>query len=599
MRSQEQEVIREQASSAAMNRSTLLLAAVLLATLASYAATARFGFAYDDFLQIVYNHRIESLRSLPGYFSQQVWAQAPDRPANLYRPLFLSWLLINRLLFGLNAAAWHLAALLMHILATLLVYRVAYKLLRSSPAALFSAALFGLHPVHVESVAWISGVTEPLAAVFVLAAFLCYLNWRNLGRTSWMAMSLLCFAAAMLVKETAVVLPFAILAYEILLFRQPQGDQKQRALTDLASSLAPYAVLVTAYLGLRIVVLHGFAHKVSEVPALVSVLTWPRMILFYLGLLLVPVGLGPFYDLQYVSGLSVAGLLIPLVILIAMGAGLWYWGRRTGSGLPMFAGAWFLLTLAPVLLSAAIMSRWESLHDRYLYLPSLAIALLAGEALRQLFSRPMTRRQQFACGTMAIALLLGFAVLTSNQTLVWANDLALFRRAVAVAPGNALAKLNLAAELSRRRDYEHALEFAQQGVELDPNSVIGLNLAAQACYYLDDYDCVERYSLRVLSLAPAQPQELYFLGMARIKAGRYTAGLEITRKGLSIWPDAAGYHYASGMGLSGLGDWAGAKAEFARELALYPDNALARSALADAEGHLPARDLGVASKTPH
>jgi protein O-mannosyl-transferase len=597
MNSKQEQLILDETPASAPNRSMLLLIALLLATLAAYAATARFGFAYDDFLQIVYNRQIESVHSVPGYFTHQVWAQATDRPANLYRPLFLSWLLINRVLFGLNPVGWHLATLLMHVFATLLVYRVGGRLLHDS-TALFSAAVFGLHPVHVEGVAWVSGVTEPMTAVFFLSAFLAYLNWRESGKTSWMLGSLLGFSAAMLVKETAVMLPAVILAYELGCGRSDsKGAQHPKpGAHAMALKLAPYALLLIAYLAVRMTVLHGFAHKISDVPPLVAVLTWPRMILFYLGIFLVPVGLGPFYDLQYVSGLSLTGFLMPVFIFIAIGSALWYWARRVRSGLPLFLGAWFLLTLAPALASALIMSHWESLHDRYMYLPSVALVLLAGDGLRQLFSRQMSRAQKLAYGTLAICLVLGFAILASNQTLFWANDLALFRRGVAVAPANALAKLNLAAELSRRHDYEPALELAREGVELDLHSIIGLDLTAQACYYMEDYDCVERYSVRALSLGPAQPQQLYYLGMARIKAGRYIAGLEVIRKGLSIWPGAAGYHYALGVGLSSSGDWASAKDEFRKELVLYPDDPAAKAALAEAEGHLPPRNLGVVSR---
>src|SRR5205085_1082795 len=96
-----------------------------------------------------------------------------------YRPLFNLYLLVNYQLFHLNPAGWHLLLVLWHLLVTLLVYRLARRLLKDEGGALTAALIFGVHPVHIESVAWISGVTEPMLAVFFLGALLGYLRWRD------------------------------------------------------------------------------------------------------------------------------------------------------------------------------------------------------------------------------------------------------------------------------------------------------------------------------------------------------------------------------------------------------------------------------------
>src|SRR5438045_5107438 len=97
-------------------------------------------------------------------------------PASFYRPLFLIWLRINYAIFGTSARGWHLASILMHVLATALVFALAMMLLRDRKVALIAAMIFGLHPVHSESVAWLSASTDVLATVLVLASiyyFLC------------------------------------------------------------------------------------------------------------------------------------------------------------------------------------------------------------------------------------------------------------------------------------------------------------------------------------------------------------------------------------------------------------------------------------------
>src|SRR5215469_15821636 len=151
------------------------IVALLALTAFTYAATLRFGYVYDDVLQIENNPRIKSVDYLPSYFTRQVWAQAQGQPANLYRPFFLSWLWLNFEIFGSSPAGWHLTAILMHLLSVWLVYLLAKKLLPDEGiSAYLAAGIFALHPAHVEAVAWISGATEPLSTALFLGSFLLY-----------------------------------------------------------------------------------------------------------------------------------------------------------------------------------------------------------------------------------------------------------------------------------------------------------------------------------------------------------------------------------------------------------------------------------------
>ena len=149
----------------------------------------------------------------------------PDQAGNYYRPVFLLWLLINRTLFGLSPFLWHFAVIAVHLLVTLLVYILARRLVKDELTAGMAALIFGLHPVHIEAVAWISGVTEPLLALFLISAFLFYMDWRE-GRegapgdgavafhkkpTIRLVASLFFYTLAMLEKETALILPMASL----------------------------------------------------------------------------------------------------------------------------------------------------------------------------------------------------------------------------------------------------------------------------------------------------------------------------------------------------------------------------------------------------
>src|SRR5574340_712765 len=200
--------------------SALLPLLLLAATFIVYVGTLQFEFVYDDMGQIVNNPVVHSWRYLPWYFHSNVWMQQ-YAVGNYYRPLFLFWLLLNYTLFGLQPLFWHLTTVLAHLAVTWMVYLLVRRLTSDQATAAIAALLFGLHPIHLEAVAWISGVTEPLLAMLLVPAFLCYLNYRERGRARrWLLLSLLLFALALLTKETAVVLPALLFAYAWIYVRE-------------------------------------------------------------------------------------------------------------------------------------------------------------------------------------------------------------------------------------------------------------------------------------------------------------------------------------------------------------------------------------------
>src|SRR5205085_1334109 len=196
-----------------------------------YADTTRYQFAYDDRGQIGENPALRSWSYAAQCFTEHVWkVQHPEENGVYYRPLFNLYLLVNYQLFHLNPAGWHLLLIIWQTLVTLLVYRLARRLLKDEATALIAALIFGVHPVHIESVAWISGVTEPMLAFFFLGSLLVYLRWRDGAAPSdntmseaaasrpakWLALSLGLYALALFSKETALVMPALIFAYEWL-----------------------------------------------------------------------------------------------------------------------------------------------------------------------------------------------------------------------------------------------------------------------------------------------------------------------------------------------------------------------------------------------
>ena len=163
-------------------------AAILTATFVAYAATLGFGFVFDDHVLIEHNDSIRSWRYLPDYFASHIWSfRYPHLLANYYRPLLLIWLRLNDALFGLHAWGWHLTSVAAHVAVTYLVYRLGLRLTRDTWSAVAGALVFGLHPVHVETVAEATWADQPLSTLFMLATLLAWWRSREPGRKVCMA----------------------------------------------------------------------------------------------------------------------------------------------------------------------------------------------------------------------------------------------------------------------------------------------------------------------------------------------------------------------------------------------------------------------------
>ncbi|MGA3323738.1 MAG: hypothetical protein ABSF45_04645, partial [Terriglobia bacterium] len=373
-------------------------AAIITATFVAYAATLSFGFVFDDHVLIEQNDSLRSWRYLPDYFAAHIWSfRYPHLLSNAYRPFLLIWLRLNDVMFGLHAWGWHLTLVAAHVAVTYLVYRLALRLTRDTWSAVAGALVFGLHPVHVETIAEAAWADQPLATLFVLATLLTWWRSREPGRKyAWLAASLALCAAALLSKESSLVLPILVsgLAW---LYGGASGREVARdggrihpPLERLRSALGaaiPYWAVILVYVPVRMQALKGFVHVVTPLSLHREVLTIPSVLLFYLRLLVWPFGLSCYYDTPYVATPGWHDFVLPALLVAAVAAALaiWYW--RTSQSVPEEAKAiefvclWMILTLLPVL-NFRLLPQSEIAHDRYVYLPSVGFALLVAIALR-------------------------------------------------------------------------------------------------------------------------------------------------------------------------------------------------------------------------
>jgi tetratricopeptide (TPR) repeat protein len=543
-----------------------------------------FGFVYDDDAQIVQNPLLGSWRLLPNLFTQQSsHFLNPAVAQGYYRPIFLLWLGLNHHLFGLRPAGWHLTSVLLHGIISGLILVLLLRQGFPPWIATIAALFFGLHPVHIESVAWISGVTDPLACLFLLLSLLFWLGSRETASLLHFALSLSCFFIALLAKETAALFPLVILIYAWTLPRDPRARaERSRTLFPGVLQALPFFFTTGIYLALRRLALgapFSYPNPLS-LPSLVAAV--PGLLSFYLRHLLWPARLSLFYDFALSQTFGLLAFWIPLLLIAAiLCALLWLFHRwQDFSAFP--ALAWLFVPLSPVLM-LSLLPKDDFLHDRYLYLPSVGASLLLAILLCGLFPH----RRPRATVLLLFAACLGFmAVSTLGQSFPWRNNNSLFSHAYAIAPSNPNAQINLAVVLLEQKQYDRASNLLLSLLERDPNLWSANYNLGLAAYRQSDYATAEKYLRRSIALDPSRPDQFLYLGMISFHRNDPAEATALFRRAISLDPDGDSYHLALGTVLMEQRNFRGACEEFRHELRLNPDLPGALALLSSCEKHL-------------
>jgi hypothetical protein len=559
-------------------------ASIALLTFLTYVKTLRFQFVHDDRGQIVGNPAVHSWHAVLGYFSSHVWASvAPTALGNDYRPLFLLWLRINDALFGFHCAGWHFTTVAVHVLATYLVIALSCRIIQKTEGALMAGLIFGLHPVHIEAVAWISGVPESLLACLLIPSYLCWLRSRESVALPWrwLGASLVLYALALLTKETALALLPMIFGSCCLGYpSSPELTEcsGRRKLLESGKILLPFILLTILYLVVRMVALKGFSHPAAQISWLTMVLTWPSLILFYCKLLLWPVHLSPFYGLEYVVHPGFMNTIFPAVILLigAFALKKWLSGWRPG-GLAML---WWVCPLLPVL-DVQVFGDKNFAHNRYLYLPSVGFSIFAALVLSSVRWRRvgvLAPRQLQLWTYAALALLMGFAIQLEDR--YYASDLAFYSFAFARSEDSVVG-MDFANVLAEQGNFSQAREVFLKLIRAHPqmwNAYFNLGyMYYQTGQFTLALDCLSRAAIG----EPTNPQAVLYRGLANFKLGRIAAAEQDLRRAISLAPAAANYHFALGMVLRVKGDWSQALDQFLKELELNPHHQAAAQEAAE------------------
>jgi tetratricopeptide (TPR) repeat protein len=499
--------VPERAASRPERARALLITALVAGAALPYLNILINGFISDDDTQVMQNPYIRSFRYLKEIFTTNVWSFTGVAATNYYRPMMTLGYLICYKLFGMRAYGFHLVSLLLHVLVVCLVFVLTERLTGDRVWAFVAGALFALHPIHTESVAWIAAVTDLELTVFYLLTFGLFLAVaRPGGGRSERTLAAMAFAfiLALLSKEQAMTLPALATVYEHF-YREDRSE------TSFSQKLARYGVLwvvSVAYVLFRIQFLGALAPR-ENLPHLTPqgiVLSAIALVGQYVGKLLWPVRLCFYYTFHPSTSLFDLRVLAGLLVLLALAAlFLVCWrSRERNLRFASFGIVWFFATLAPVLNPHWMAS--SVFTERYLYLPSVGVAWLVGLGASKLWSRTAAGSAQ--------------------------------RRALVLA-GFAVGGLFAARIVTRNRDWNNDLVFYTRTIDLEPEAYPVLNDLGTVYWHERAWDKAESVWRGVLARDPDNFEALNNLGLVAGRKKQYPEATEFFQRASKLRPDGA------------------------------------------------------------
>lgn len=534
---------------------------ILVAAVVVFAPAVNFQFVFDDRYQIAANPSITSWSYLPTYFRAQIWSTT-GALTSYYRPVFLIVLRLWNSLVGLDPVGWHVLPIVVHLINVGLVFALVHRTTDDVTTGLIAAAIFAVHPVQIEAVASIYGITDAIMAVFLLGSLLAYLRWKDRASSTFLAISAILFAIALLTKESAIVFPFVIAAYDLTTRTSEEGSAlKSRRV--LPGALA--AALLVAYLVARRLALGTwFGHVISPVSWTAVLFTAPLSLVTLLRLWIVPFGMSAFYNSPYVTRPELH-FVAPLLMLIAIAAGVWFWSRRTRQPLIAFAALWTLISLAPVL-NIRLLPENDFVHIRFLYVPSIALSLLAAIALRQLVSQPKFRL------AIAGACVIVLAISTRAQLGFLHDNEALYLRGVAIAPNNPLPKNNLADDYVKAGRIDEAATLLDDNLRRHPDYWMSNYNRGYIAYRRQNWADVDKYMERATANGASETDAYVYRAFALLHLGHPREAEPLVRQAIALRPHVRTYHFVLGLSLWQQHRSEEALTAFLQELAIDPTN---------------------------
>ncbi|MBX3027358.1 tetratricopeptide repeat protein [bacterium] len=553
------------AATAARARAALLAAALVAMTVLAYLPALQGGFVWDDDNYVTANPTLLNLDGL-----RRIWVE-PDAVPQYY-PLTFTTFWVEYHLWELAPFGYHLVNVLLHALSAVLFWQLLRRL--GVPGAWFAGAIFALHPMHVESVAWITERKNVLSGACYLGAALAYLRFATgpqRARWPWYALALLLFVGALLSKTVTCSLPAALLL--VLWWKRGRLDWRDVAGVAPFVAVGLAAAAMTVWMERHHVGAQGAEWTFSLVE---HVLIAGRILWFYLWTLLWPANLMFFYPRWQIDAAAWWQYLFPLAALATAGA-LWLGRRRIGLA-ALVVALFYAGTLLPALgFFNVYPMRYSFVADHFAYLATLGpIALIAALAARAADRLRATRVSRSA---LAAALLIVLGVLSWQRATAYEDVETLWTDTVEKNPDSWAGRLNLGGVLADQGRIDEALAQFQVALRLWPASPEAHNALGAMLDQQGEWEAAAAEFREALRLEPRYYEAHTNLGIVLASSGKPIEALDHLTIAVRLKPRYVEAYYHVATTLVQLNRPTDAAKYFATTLLLAPEHAGAHSGL--------------------
>jgi tetratricopeptide (TPR) repeat protein len=510
-------------------------------TLAVYIQARNFDFIlYDDPAYVTSNTMVTSGLSVKNIIRAFTTSEAHN-----WHPITWLSLMLDSRLFGINAGRFHLTNMLLHTASTVLLFVVLIKMTKAPWASAFAAGAFALHPLHIQSVAWVAERKDVLSALFWMLTLLFYLRYTVRPSIARYTIALFAFALGLMAKSMLVTLPIVLLLLDYWPLGRFRGSTStyKGPVAKLLLEKVPFFVLAVISGTITFVVQQqsGAMRDIVNFPLTIRIanafvsyikyierMFWPaNLSIFYLH---------PGYKVQASEAIICALLLVAITVLVIRFA------RARGY---LFVGwMWYVITLVPVI--GLVQVGDQAMADRYTYIPLIGLFIIVAWGLPELLAKYAHRKTViFVAATAAVA---AMSISTYIQLGYWRNSVTIFEHAVEVNPKDLFAQVNYGSALLKANMFDEAITHLSKAVEIDPNEIMThLNLGVAFFYKRRIDEAIVEFE-KTLEMNPRDVFAHLNLGTALAEKGKTQEAIEQYTEALRIDPNCTdAYNLRQGL----------------------------------------------------
>jgi protein O-mannosyl-transferase len=537
---------------------------LFVTTLLVYSQVNNFAFlTFDDNSGLLGNPNVRDGFSWSGI----QWAITTGYASNWFPLTWFSHMLDFQL-FGLDPGWHHLTNVLIHAVSSVLLLALLKRMTGRIWESAFVAFVFALHPLHVESVAWISERKDVLFAFFWFLTTWLYLDFVEKRSLRNYLLMVLAFCLGLMSKQMIVTLPFALLLLDA-------WPLKRSGVRTLVLEKVPLVVLaiVASFITLLAQKKGGAVQSLASMPLAARAENALMAYVIYIANFIWPTGLAFFYPYParwpmgevLFAGLALAAMSIVVVLAFRVR--------------PYLAVGWFwyLGTLTPVI--GLVQVGHQSRADRYTYIPLIGISIMVAWAAAEAFEKWPRAKNAFAFAIVAMCI--SWMLITWTQIKYWKDSAALYNRAIAVTDANYLAHLNLGVDLAAQGHYQNALRELYTSIEENPDQAHARNSLGGVLFNLGRKDeAIEQFT-QAIRLEPQDAEPHSNLGNALVDAGKIDDAIRELNTALRLNPRMANAYFGLGRVLVLQNRPSDAATYFSEALRINPNFTQAREQLRD------------------